>query len=150
MASDSASARIAGTCPYEFIVEDAYYSVWRYDSGGWTALRDWTASSHIHTGTDWNRLKVIRNGASIAVYVNDQLLTTVSDSYLAGLRPIGLVAYSPDDSGLDARFDDFSLYPASCGAGAASATGVGFEMGEPGGHEAPVPPGLGQMRQVLP
>ena len=135
---------------YEFIVEDAYYSVWRYDSGGWTALRDWTASSHIRTGTDWNRLKVIRNGASISVYVNNQLLTTVSDSYLAGLRRIGLVAYSPDDSGLDARFDDFSLYPASCGAGAASATGIGFEMGEPGGYEAPVPPGLGQMRQSLP
>jgi len=35
--------------------------------------------------------------------------------------------------------DDFSLYPASCGAGAA---GVGFEMGEPGVHEVPMPPGL--------
>jgi hypothetical protein len=131
---------------YEFIVEDTYYSIWRYDSAGWTALRDWTASSHISTGTNWNRLKVIRNGASIAVYANNQLLTTVSDSSLAGLRRIGLVAQSPDDSGLDARFDDFSLYPASCGASAAGAAGGGFEMGDPGGYEAPVPPRLGQMR----
>jgi hypothetical protein len=133
---------------YEFIVEDTKYSIWRYDddSGSWTALRDWTASSHINTGTNWNRLKVVRNGASIAVYVNNQLLATVSDSNFTGLGRIGLVAYSPDNSGLDARFDDFSLYPASCGAGAARAAGVGFEMGEPGGYEAPVPPGLGQLR----
>jgi uncharacterized repeat protein (TIGR01451 family) len=135
---------------YEFIVEDTYFSIFKYGEWAWTALQDWTVSSHIHTGTDWNRLKVIRSGASIAVYANDQLLTTVSDSDFTGLRRIGLVAYSPDNSGLDARFDDFSLYPASCGSGAASATGVGFEMGEPGGYEAPVPPGLSQLRQVLP
>ena len=59
---------------YEFIVENASYSIWRYDNGSWTALRGWTASEHIKTGTDWNRLKVIRNGASIAVYVNNQPL----------------------------------------------------------------------------
>ena len=117
---------------YEFIVEDASYSIWRYDNGSWTALQDWTASGYINTGTNWNRLKVIRNGASIAVYVNDQLLATVSDSNFTGLRRIGLVAYSPEASGLDARFDDFSLYPANCGTSAASAAGVGFEMGEPG------------------
>ena len=132
MASDSASAKIPGSQFYEFIVEDTYYSIWKYDWGNWTALQDWTASGHISTGTNWNRLKVIRNGASISVYANNQLLTTVSDSDFTGLRRIGLVAYSPDDSGLDARFDDFALYSASCGAGAASAAGVGFEMGDPG------------------
>ena len=89
---------------------------------------------------------MIRNGASIAVYANNQLLATVSDSSFTGLRRIGLVAYSPKDSGLDARFDDFSLYPASCGPSAASAAGGGFEMGEPGGYAAPVPTGLGQLR----
>ena len=26
---------------YEFIVENASYSIWRYDNGSWTALRDW-------------------------------------------------------------------------------------------------------------
>jgi uncharacterized repeat protein (TIGR01451 family) len=130
---------------YEFIVENASYSIWRYDNGSWTALQDWTASGHISAGTDWNRLKVIRSGAGIAVYVNNQPLTTVSDNSFTGLRWIGLVAYSPDDSGLDARFDDFSLYPASCGANAASAAEGGFEMGEPGGYEVPVPPGLGQL-----
>ena len=134
---------VSGSQFYEFIVEDTHYSIWKYDRGSWTALQDWTASSHINTGTNWNRLKVIRNGASIAVYANNQLLATVSDSSFSGLRRIGLVAYSPAASGLDARFDDFSLYPASCGPGA---TRVGHEMGEPGGYAAPVPPALAPLR----
>lgn len=131
---------------YQFIVEDTYFSIWKYDNGSWTALQDWTASGHINAGTAWNRLKAVRNGASIAVYANNQLLATVNDSSFTGLRRIGLVAQSADDSGLDARFDDFALYPASCGAGAASAAGVGFEMGEPGGYGAPAPPRLDRMR----
>ena len=92
---------------YEFIVEDTYFSIWKYNNGSWTALQDWTASSHINAGTAWNRLKLVRNGTSIVVYANNQLLATVSDSSFTGLRRIGLVAQSPDDSGLDARFDDF-------------------------------------------
>lgn len=123
---------------YEFIVEGPYYSIWRYDRS-WTALKDWTRSNYVATGTAWNRLKVIRNGSSIAVYTNNHLLTTVTDGSFTGLRRIGLVAYSYDRA-LDARFDDFSLYPASCGVGAAE---TGFEMGEPGVHEAPAPPGPG-------
>jgi len=123
---------------YEFDIGPNNYSIWRYD-GSWTALRGWTASSAIGTGTSWNRLKVIRNGANITVYVNNQYLTTVTDSSFTGLRRIGLLAYSPSSGSLDARFDDFSLYPASCGADAA---GVSFEMGEPGTHGASMPPGL--------
>jgi hypothetical protein len=123
---------------YEFDIGSNNYSLWRYD-GSWTALRNWTTSSYINTGTSWNRLKVIRQGASIAVYVNNHHLTTVTDSSFTGLRRVGLLAYSPSSGSLDARFDDFSLYPASCGP---SAAGVGFEMGEPGVHEAPMPPGL--------
>jgi len=121
---------------YEVVIDANYYSIWRYD-GTWTPLRDWTTSGHINTGTSWNRLKVIRDGADIAVYVNNQHLTTVSDSSFTGLRRIGL--YAGSYRAFDARFDDFSLYPASCGADAAA---VGFEMGEPGIHEAPMPPGL--------
>ena len=36
-----------------------------------------------------------------------------------------------ESSSLDARFDNFSLFPASCGVGAAE---VGFEMGKPEIH----------------
>jgi len=128
---------------YEFVVEDTSFSIWRYQWGGWSLIHDWTASSYIHTGTTWNRLKVIRDGESIAAYVNDQLLTTFTDSNFIGLKRIGLVAYSTESKGCETRFDDFSLYPDSCGTIAA---GVGFDLGEPGAHEAPVPPGPVRLR----
>jgi hypothetical protein len=123
---------------YLFVIDDDSYSIWRY-YGGWTPLRYWTSSGYINTGTSWNRLKVIRNGSSIAVYVNNHHLTTVYDSSLTGLRRIGLTARAPSDSARDIRFDNFSLYPASCGVEAAEA---GFEMGKPEIHQGPEPPAL--------
>jgi predicted GH43/DUF377 family glycosyl hydrolase len=127
---------------YEFDVYADSYSIWKHDEGGspaWTILKNWTYSSYINTGTSWNRLKVVRQGNNIAVYVNDHYLTSVTDGSYTGLRRVGLAAYSPGGSSLDARFDNFSLYPASCGPSAASA---GFEMGTPEIHQAPLPPGL--------
>jgi predicted GH43/DUF377 family glycosyl hydrolase len=123
---------------YEFDIGPNNYSIWKYDNGNWTTLRNWTASGHIKTGTNWNRLKVIRSGATISVYTNNQLLATISDGSFTGLRRIGLTAGS-SNVGLDARFDNFSLYPASCGVSAAE---TNFEMGEPGIYERPTPPGL--------
>ncbi len=106
---------------YEFDVDDRFYSIWKLDHGAWTNLRDWTASNYIKTGTSWNRLRVVREGAEIAVYVNDQHLATVSDGSFVGLRRIGL--YAGSFRAFDARFDDLALYPAdypvSCGRGAA-------------------------------
>jgi len=121
---------------YEFAIEGNRYSIWRYSSGSWTPLRNWTSSPAIATGTNWNRLKVIRQGSSISVYVNNQFLATVTDGAFSGFRRIGLASYSPGSGGLDARFDNFSLYPASCGVGAAE---LNFEMGQPEIHEAPGP-----------
>jgi uncharacterized repeat protein (TIGR01451 family) len=113
---------------YQVHIEAGYYSIWRRSGGTWTALEYWTASDFINASTEWNRLKVVRDGADIALYVNDQHLTTVTDGTFTGLRRIGLLAYSPSDGPLDARFDDFALYPATCGTGV---TAAGFEMGRP-------------------
>jgi hypothetical protein len=120
---------------YEVIIEGSSYSIWRYD-GGWTALKAWTSSEAIHTGAAWNRLKVIRDGANISVTINDQHLTTVADSAFTGLRRIGLIVLSPGSGSADAHFDDFSLYPASCGDDAV-ADGVG--AGQRALEEAPAP-----------
>jgi hypothetical protein len=126
---------------YRFQIDGSYYSIWKYDHGSWTPLQNWVSSGHIKTGTAWNRMKVIRDGASIAVYVNNKHLTTVTDNSFTGLRRIGLRAYAPSNGAFDARFDNFALYPASCGVDAAA---VGFERGEPEAHQAPVSPGLDQ------
>ena len=122
---------------YEVILDANRYSVWKYD-GGWSPLRSWTSSGHINGGTGWNRLKVIRSQDDIAIYVNDQHPTTIVDGSFTGLRRIGLVAYAFGSGPIDARFDDFALYPVSCGP---SAAGIAFEMGVPEVHWGPVPPG---------
>jgi predicted GH43/DUF377 family glycosyl hydrolase len=120
---------------YEFDIGVNSYSIWKYNSGYAPALRNWTYSPAVATGTNWNRLKVIRQGSNISVYVNNQLLSTVTDGSFTGFRRIGLTAGSGSVSN-DVRFDNFSLYPASCGVGAAE---VDFEMGQPEIHEAPIP-----------
>jgi hypothetical protein len=106
---------------YEVLIYGDTYSIWRFD-GSWIALRSWTTSAHIATGTGWNRLKVVRDGTSIAVYVNGHHLDTVTDGTLTGLGRIALLALSTSYDPLDARYDDLALYPASCGAVAESSS----------------------------
>lgn len=119
---------------YEFDIGVNNYSIWKYDNGYAPALRNWTYSPAVATGTNWNRLKVVRQDSSISVYVNNQLLSTVTDGSFTDFRRIGLTAGSGSVSN-DVRFDNFSLYPASCGVGAAE---IDFEMGQPEIHEVPL------------
>ena len=83
----------------------------------------------------------MRNGASISVYVSDHLLTTISDSSFTGARRFGLAVSSPNSGTIDVRFDDFTLYPVSCGADAhAPSRGAGFQLGKPDSKSMASPP----------
>jgi hypothetical protein len=128
---------------YEFDIGANSYSIWKYNNG-WTTLKGWTSSGYIATGTGTNRLKVVRNGSSIAVYVNNQYLTTVTDSSYTDLRRIALAAGSPSSGAIDIRFDDFSMYPVSCGPGVRSPSGTDFAMGKPEIRSGARPPSLDQ------
>ena len=126
---------------YALFVYASRYSLWRYGNSQWTALKNWTTSKAIATGTKSNRLKVVRSGSTIAVYVNDKALTTINDNLYTGLRRIGLLSSAPSTGPIDARFDDFSLYPASCGpiATAPLRGPSQFELGKPGTFRRPLP-----------
>jgi hypothetical protein len=106
------------------IYPDGIYAIWNYDTGNWTLLAEGQSGS-INLGTASKRLKVERNGATIAAYANGQLLTTVSDNSFIGSREMGLVAFSYDQPGVDIRFDNFVVYPtdypSSCGTPSALA-----------------------------
>jgi parallel beta-helix repeat protein len=91
------------------------YALWLSDSGTWTLL-DGGSSGSILTGAATNRLKVARNGSLIEAYVNGDLLASVTDATLTGARRVGLINASFDQGNVDARFDDFSVYPATCSA----------------------------------
>lgn len=124
----------------EVLIDAEWFSVWRYNQG-WEMLQDWTASPAIASSTNWNRLKVVRDGAQVHIYINSQLVSNVTDFAVLGLRRIGLVAQS-DATGVDIRFDDFAMYPMECGSQVYRAT-VGdtpFEMGKPEARAGLIPP----------
>ena len=102
---------------------DGNYGIMRYGSGTWTNLATGTSGS-INTGTSTNTLKIEHNGSLIQAYANGQLLTSVSDSTYGGSRRIGLVVSTYSLSNVDARFDDFTVYPVGCGADASASSHV--------------------------
>jgi uncharacterized repeat protein (TIGR01451 family) len=120
---------------YEVIIGDSGYDIWKFD-GGWTLLATNT-SGDINTGTAWNRIKVIRDGSAIHLYINDVFQTTVYDAAFTGFRRIGLSTYSGPSSSADFRFDDFALYPADCGPIAADA--INLEWHAPEIYQGPIP-----------
>lgn len=100
---------------YLFLVrEDQRYTLLR-----WRAARplvDWTRSPHLNAGQAVNRLRVVRNGAQIALYANGQLLTTVNDSALRGNLRVGLAAVAYERANVDVRFDNFRVCSITGGA----------------------------------
>ena len=99
---------------YLFQLSNGGYGLWRiaWASWTWTALIDWTNSPAIHSGSLTNRLEVVRKGASIELYANDQLLTTISDSTYTGSL-LGVSAATVP-ANFDGRFDNFTVYTGAC------------------------------------
>ncbi len=106
---------------YEFdVASDGHYDVFRHDPGNWVQLA-LSSSGFINQGTASNRLKVERNGTTINVYANGQLLAGVSDGTYLGSRHVGLLVFSYDQPNVDARFDNFAVFALNCGAVTAQA-----------------------------
>ena len=80
--------------------------------GTWTRLlREWTPTAAINQGLNVaNRLKIIANGAELGFYVNDILLTQVSDTALTEGR-IGLDAGSFAGNALQVSCQVIIIFP---------------------------------------
>ena len=90
---------------------DGYYSVDLRQGGEWTTLVDWEASDAIFQGIgSVNRLKVICAGNHFSFYVNDTLLTEISDDTFSS-GSIGLAVGTFDEAGVVVYFDNVSVYP---------------------------------------
>ena len=92
------------------------YSLYSKVSDDWQTLVEWTFSPHINRGGETNHLRVERKGPYIGLYVNGRYLTAVDDSSLMGLFGVGLQTASSNSAYLDARFDNFAVYPVASGA----------------------------------
>lgn len=86
---------------------DGRYFLLRYDRPNWTTVVPNTASSAIKKGTATNRLKAILQDTQLALYVNDQWLTTV-DGITLTQGHLGLYADS-EKPGAKAAFDNLRI-----------------------------------------
>jgi len=74
----------------------------------WSELVSFTSSAAINTGSAVNKLKLEREGDKASIYVNDQFLTTFSDSTYSGTSSeVGLFAQTFAQQPIAARFDYF-------------------------------------------
>ena len=85
------------------------YKLQRND-GNWVDLIPYTYSSYINPLSEHNRLKVVRDGANIRLYVNGHYLNSYSDSTYTGYLWPGLYAGSGSTSPVWLRYDDFTVW----------------------------------------
>ncbi len=96
---------------YIFVISPSsqIYAVLRHDPA-WVLLTPFTPSSAIESGSATNHLRVDRTGDQITVYVNDQLLTSLSDNTHSGSsNEVGLFAQSSTSVPVVMRFDNFTV-----------------------------------------
>lgn len=84
-------------------------------------------SSYITSGM--NKLKIIRDGSLIEVYVNGNLISTLTDSSFLGSRNVGLVALAPETATAHIYFDNFRVCPVDSGPGVGAAGAPGIREG---------------------
>ena len=76
------------------ITANGSYSIDQYKDGKYTAIKDWTKSSHIKTGNySYNTLKIKKERGFIKFYVNDRYLTLYTHKPFMGKR-LGFVVYN--------------------------------------------------------
>jgi len=88
------------------------YSLFKISGGQWwTPLVSWTRSSAIRAGGAVNWLRLAHLDDQVVLYANGQRLTSVRDPALYGYIRFGLAAAAYGEPNVDARFDNFAVYP---------------------------------------
>ena len=83
------------------ITSNGSYSIDQYKDGAYTAIKDWTKSSHIKTGNyAYNTLKIKKERGFIKFYVNGRYLTLYTHKPFMGKR-IGFVVYNDQKIAID-------------------------------------------------
>jgi hypothetical protein len=95
------------------------YSVYKSVGGTLTALQAWTSSPAIITGAEWNTLRVVANGTSLAFYINGTLVWSGTDTALTTGR-VGIGMYNNVTSTgnlLEVDWATLSALPSGAGSG---------------------------------
>ena len=97
---------------YAFVIDaNGYFGLFRHtQAGDWMELEPFTYSWILFQGGRTNQLKVVRSGPLIGLYGNDIPLTmAIYDAAYTGAGYAGLVAWSNETAGLEARFDNYRV-----------------------------------------
>ena len=95
---------------YRISVSGKEYRITKFEKETKRTLKDWTESEYIKKGKEINRLKVIAHGSQIMVFVNDEYLTTVTDSsFVKGA--VSMIAGTWDEPNVHVHFDNFKVLP---------------------------------------
>ena len=93
--------------------ENATFGLYLWDGPDLVTLAQ-GESPAVNIGASANLLQVVRNGSSISVYINGQLVVSLNDFTFLGPLYTGVAVLSYDEENLDVRFDDFAIYPVPC------------------------------------
>lgn len=100
MAEDGQSGYGAG-------VYNGQYTIFRLDQGQFTDLVKYTADARVKSGEDVNSLQVATNGNQIALFVNREYVTTVTDdTYTTGGGGIYVYGNEPP---IEIAFDNYGI-----------------------------------------
>jgi len=90
---------------------DGRYRLAVWDGAETRMLVDWTSSSLINSGANAsNRLGILVEGKKTTLYINGQLLTSVSDDQYVGSYRFGLVVGAAEHEPFVVFFDDLSYW----------------------------------------
>jgi len=89
---------------------DGYYSVEETSEGEWIVLQEWEASDAIEKGLDaTNHIRVVCDGNRFSFYVNDTLVTQLTDGTLRA-GTVGLAAGTSTEPPVVVLFDNLRVY----------------------------------------
>jgi hypothetical protein len=104
--------RLDGDNYYIFSVNEGYqeYAFLVKKGGTWTTIVDWKKSMYINQGSS-NNIKVSTMGSTFNLYINNQLVETITDTSINEGGALGFAAelYDADAKGLF-EFDNFTVF----------------------------------------
>jgi hypothetical protein len=97
---------------YRFMVSGTgKYSLDQQLKGQWNTIKAWTTHTAVKKGDATNHLKVIAQGSTIKLYVNDELVDTITDDSIPQAGQVAVNGGSYDEADVHVAFDNVRVTP---------------------------------------
>ncbi|MBN1661913.1 MAG: fibronectin type III domain-containing protein [Anaerolineae bacterium] len=90
-----------------YLTREGRFAVFDYGAGDPVALQNWTPTTAVHPGSEWNLVRVVASGSRLWFYVNGELVWMgEDDSHAAG--QVGVALYRDADSAFNQLWVDWA------------------------------------------